>query len=146
MLIGTALTDETIADIFEDKELRNILLDTVDEALTVADNCGIQTVGFDDWNPQWSYPIAKRDWDEVDREMVVHIARLRTYTKTKSGIWRDLAVRKRKTEVPAQLNPIIERAAAANIPVSRLKKLLAMILELEDGKRKMTKDNIKELC
>ncbi len=32
----------------------------------------------------------------------------RRSAKTHSGIWRDLAVRKRKTEADAQLGPIIE--------------------------------------
>lgn len=145
MLIGTALTDETIADVFENKRKRNILLDTAAEALAVAESCGIKTVGFDDWNPKWAYPIEKRDYAEIDREMAVHIARLRTYTKTKSGIWRDLAVRKRKTEVPSQLQPIIERAQLSDIPVPRLKKLLAMITEIEAGKRSLTPENINEL-
>ncbi|HWR39934.1 MAG TPA: 2-dehydropantoate 2-reductase N-terminal domain-containing protein [Patescibacteria group bacterium] len=146
MLIGTALTDETIADVFENKEMRNILLDTASESLAVAESCGIETVGFDDWNPQWAYPAEKRDWEEIDREMAIHVARLRTYTKTKSGIWRDLAVRKRKTEVPSQLQPVIERARAANIAVPRLEKLLSMIIEIEEGKRGLALENISELA
>ncbi len=136
MLIGTALTDETIADIFEDKQLRNILLDTASEVLAVAESCGIRTVGFDDWNPQWSYPPEKRDWAEVDRQMAVHIARLRTYTKTKSGIWRDLAIRKRRTEVSSQLNPVIERAETANISVNLGWKILLNLRTVGNRRRR----------
>ena len=34
----------------------------------------------------------------------------RRSAKTHSGIWRDLAVRKRRTEIDAQLGPIVESA------------------------------------
>ena len=43
------------------------------------------------------------------------VAHNRRSAKTHSGIWRDLAIRKRKTEVDAQLGPVVEIGARHGI-------------------------------
>jgi hypothetical protein len=40
---------------------------------------------------------------------------LRTQPKSKTGIWRDLAVRHRPTEVPAMFAPVLRLAAEHNL-------------------------------
>jgi 2-dehydropantoate 2-reductase len=64
--------------------------------------------------------------------------------KTHSGIWRDLAVRKRRTEV-AMYDTITAEADRLNIPVPFTKRWIAMIHEIEDGKREQTIENLNEL-
>jgi 2-dehydropantoate 2-reductase len=63
------------------------------------------------------------------------VAHNRKSAKTHTGIWRDLAVRKRKTEVDAQIGPIVETGAAKGVPTPLTKRLIALIHDIEDGRR-----------
>ena len=55
--------------------------------------------------------------------------------KTHSGIWRDLAVRKRRTEIDAQLGPIVALGAEVGVVAPLNARLIALIHEIEDGRR-----------
>ena len=65
--------------------------------------------------------------------------------KTHSGVWRDLAVRRRRTEVDAHFVPIVEQAARAGIAVPRVERLIELIHELETGQRDFGSGNVDEL-
>ncbi|MEJ0015401.1 MAG: ketopantoate reductase C-terminal domain-containing protein [Acetobacteraceae bacterium] len=69
-----------------------------------------------------------------------------TSAKTHSGIWRDLAVRRRRTEVDVQIAPIAEIGARHGIDCRVTRRLVAMIHEVEDGTRPMVDDNLLELA
>jgi 2-dehydropantoate 2-reductase len=66
-------------------------------------------------------------------------------TKTKTGIWRDLAVRKRKTEVQALLGATVAKAQRLGLPMVRTVRLVALIEDLESGRRQMDWANLDEL-
>jgi 2-dehydropantoate 2-reductase len=70
----------------------------------------------------------------------------RPSAKTHSGVWRDLAVRKRRTEVDVQIAPIAEIGKTHGISCPSVEALVAMIHEIEAGKRAMTDDNLLELA
>jgi 2-dehydropantoate 2-reductase len=70
---------------------------------------------------------------------------LRTQPKTRTGIWRDLAVRRRRTEVPAQYGPVLSRAAEHGLPCPGIEAVLATIVELEEGRRTRCRLNVEEL-
>ena len=65
--------------------------------------------------------------------------------KTHSGIWRDVAVRKRRTEVDAHFGPIVEDAQRLGLAVPVLRRMIEMIHELEDGRRPFSHSNLVEL-
>lgn len=54
-------------------------------------------------------------------------------TKKRSGIWRDIAVRHRPTEVPTQYGPVVETAAKHGLRVPLIQELIRFIRELETG-------------
>lgn len=143
ILITTALTNETIADVLADSDNQKMLFDLGAEILRTADYYQIKPLGFDDWNPRWAYPADQRDWPLIKLELDEHIKRLRSYTKTRTGVWRDLAVRKRKTEVSAQLQPIVVKAEQAGIAVPLLKTLISLIQDIEHGNRELDVTNLE---
>ena len=61
------------------------------------------------------------------------VAWLRTQAKDRSGIWRDIAVRHRPTEVPTHYRPVLAAAARHGIAAPGLERLVAQIGELEAG-------------
>jgi len=59
----------------------------------------------------------------------------RRSAKTHSGIWRDLAVRKRRTEVDAQLGIVAGLGAQAGVPTPLTTRLVELIHDIENGAR-----------
>jgi 2-dehydropantoate 2-reductase len=77
------------------------------------------------------------------------IAWLRDYTavgaKTHSGIWRDLAVRKRKTEAPAQIGLIPALAAEKGVATPVVAALCGLIADIEEGRRDQSPETFAAL-
>jgi 2-dehydropantoate 2-reductase len=143
VLTATALVDEAMADVMESLENRPLLFALATEVLMVAERLGIRCQSFDDWEPELVYPGG--DAQALDECWARLIRRLRSYKKVKSGIWRDLAVRRRKTEVPAHLGPVLAEGSRLGVAMPLTTRLLEMIQELESGRRVMAWDNIAEL-
>jgi len=59
----------------------------------------------------------------------------RRSAKSHSGIWRDLAVRKRRTEAEHQLGPIVAVAREHGLSSPITARLVALVREIEDGRR-----------
>lgn len=143
LLFGTALTNASIADVLANPAARGVLTRLGQEVGLVAAAEGFQTEAFDGFDPAAFRPGAAQALiDASFDDMVTHN---RKSAKSHSGIWRDLAVRKRKTEVLAQLGPITEVAARHAIPVPLTTRLIALIQQIEDGKRELSLTNLQAL-
>jgi 2-dehydropantoate 2-reductase len=70
---------------------------------------------------------------------------LRGKQKVKSGIWRDLAVRRRKTEVDHQIGLVAEIGARHGLPLPLTRAVVGMIHDLEEGRQQMSWTNIDAL-
>ncbi|TWT25351.1 ketopantoate reductase family protein [Planomicrobium sp. CPCC 101110] len=143
MLTATATTNNEIADFFENPQFHGVLNALGTEVLKVAEKQGVVPEPFDDWNPALLYP--QKNEQKLQQSYFQLAKRLRGYTKTRSGIWRDLAVRKRKTEVPQHLNPIIRIGEEHGLELPITCRLLSIIQDIETGQREMGMDNIREL-
>jgi 2-dehydropantoate 2-reductase len=77
--------------------------------------------------------------------MSVIASHYRAHTKTKTGIWRDLAVRLRATEVGALLGATVAKARTLALSMPLTERLIDMIADLETGRRVMSWDNVDEL-
>ena len=143
ILTASATSNVTIADFIDSEQYRPLVIALGQEVLQVAGKKGITPEFFDDWEPNYVFPELQED--KLDQQFSILVNRLRGYTKTRTGIWRDLAVRKRKTEVPQQLNPIIAEGESCGFSMTLLKTLLALITEIENGEREMSEDNLQLL-
>ncbi|MCU1662605.1 MAG: hypothetical protein JWR58_2670 [Pseudonocardia sp.] len=100
------------------------------EVYAVARAEGIALEPFDAFDPA---PYASGDAAAMDAATHVLVAGLRTQAKDRSGIWRDIVVRHRPTEVPTHYRPVLGYAAQRGIAVPCLERLVAQIGELEAG-------------
>jgi 2-dehydropantoate 2-reductase len=146
MLKTTALTDESIADVLAHSEARPVLANVAAEVLAVADAEGVRPEGFDGFDPPAFRFPPRRDPTRLGASLDALSAFNRTSLKAKSGIWRDLAVRKRKTEVESMVAEMQARAQRHGIPIPLVETLGRMILEIESGHRQMSWDNIRSLA
>src|SRR4030095_16191185 len=85
------------------------------EGIAVADAWGVAVEPFDEFDPMWYRAAAKGDTTARGHAMAAIAAHYRAHTKTKSGIWRDLAVRRRKTEVDGQTAVTAAKARARGV-------------------------------
>ena len=133
MLFATALTNESIADALAMPAYRELYVALAREVLAVADARGIAPEAFDGFDPG-SFSQSAGD-DAALRSLDALVAHNRKSAKTHSGIWRDLAVRKRRTEVDAQLGPIVTLGRDAGVATPLAARLVELIHDIEDGVR-----------
>ena len=145
LLYATALVDETMAAVVRKQDLREMLMELCSEILEVADKEGVTPLGFDDWEPGLVFPRESRNREVLDLQLEKLADRMATNKKTKSGIWRDLAVRKRVTEIDAQLVPIVEIGKQYGLEMPLTARLIQQIKELETAERQMCWENLYEL-
>ena len=144
LLFATALTDDSIADVLADPRHRVVLTALAKEVVGVTDALGLTSEGFNGFEPAAFRPGAPAAAVAESFETMAGFNR--RSAKSHSGIWRDLAVRKRRTEVDPQIGPIAEEAAklGRHAPVTRA--LIRMIHEIEDGARPMAQANLVALA
>ena len=145
LLFGTALVDETMATVVRAMDYRPTLMELCSEILEVAEHERITPLGFDDWTPELVYPRETRNNEILDPQLEKLAARMAANKKTKSGIWRDLVIRKRKTEVSHQLEPIIDIGEKYGLKLPLTRQVVTQIHELEEGKRLLNWGNLEEL-
>jgi 2-dehydropantoate 2-reductase len=92
---------------------------------------GVKLEPFDGFDPRAF--VAGATLAQAMRSIDDLVAFNRRSAKTHSGIWRDLAVRKRRTEGDAQLGQVIRVAAERGVPAPITTRLLALIKSIEDG-------------
>jgi 2-dehydropantoate 2-reductase len=144
LLFATALTNASICDTLAASEVRPLLRAIGQEATLIALKLGYDPLGFNGYDPKAFTPDAKEAEAHASFDaMVTHNAKS---IKTHSGIWRDLAIRKRKTEVDAQLGPIVSEGQKLGIDTPLIRNMIAMIHEIEDGKRALDWGNLAELA
>lgn len=143
MLFGTALTDETMADIID--RYRPLMIELAAEVYEAAEQEGVSPEPFDNVEPAVYYPRAGRDWERINASLDDLVARRRADQKVRSGIWRDLAVRKRRTEVDEQIGAVLRIGREHGLPMPLTSRVVTMIHELEDGVRQRTVANVDEL-
>ena len=135
MLFATALTTDSMTVNFADPRRFVVFNQLAREVMAVACARGVVPVGFNGFDPACFAPGAP---DAGARASIAALAEFNRHTaKTHTGIYRDLAVRKRKTEVDPQIGVIAELGRAAGVPTPAITCLVALIHDIEDGRRPM---------
>jgi 2-dehydropantoate 2-reductase len=142
-LFATALTNDSIADALADPSYRDVYIDIAREVMRVAQARGVTPEGFNGFDPQAFAPDADRA--VAERSLDEMVAHNRKSAKTHSGIWRDIAIRKRRTETDAQLGPIVTFGAEAGVATPLVSRLIALMHEVEDGRRQQSHETLDEL-
>jgi 2-dehydropantoate 2-reductase len=133
ILFATALTDASMSDNLASEPHFSVFHRLGREVMAVALQQGVTPLGFNGFDPLAFMPDAP---EALARRSVADMAEFNRHTaKTHSGIWRDLAIRKRKTEVDAQIAIIAEIGVKAGIATPTIDRLVALIHDIEDGRR-----------
>lgn len=143
MLFATALNHDSMSENFADTRRMPVWLALGREVAAIALARGVTPRGFGSFEPMAFAP------GRADADGIKVVEWLRDYTavgaKTHSGIWRDLAVRKRKTEAEAQLMIMPKLAAQQGIVMSALTALGGLIKDIEEGRREQSPETFNAL-
>ena len=146
LLVATAVVDAHVYEVVErSPAVQQMLVALVVENMRAAEAAGIRLEPFDEYAPADYCAAARGDLAARQRAMEIIARHYRQHTKTKTGIWRDLVVRRRKTEVGALLGATVAKARMLGRDMPLTERLIAMIEDLERGRRVMSWDNIDEL-
>ncbi len=146
LLFGTAIVDAHVYEVVEGSDdVQRVLVGIVGEGLAVADKAGVRVEPFDEFDPAWYRAALGGDAAARHRAMSAIAAHYRAHTKTKTGIWRDLAVRKRKTEVDGQLGVLARKGESLGVAMPLTRGLAGIIGDLEEGRRRMDWKNFEPL-
>jgi 2-dehydropantoate 2-reductase len=143
-LFATAVTNEGIADLLAHQRYRAVFVRLADEVVAVAQAEGVRLESFNGFDPAAFLPGAPaQDTARSFDDMVAHNRRS---VKSHTGIWRDLAIRKRPTEVDAQLGPVVTIGRQHGIETPITARTIALIHEIESGRRPLDLANLDELA
>jgi 2-dehydropantoate 2-reductase len=123
MLFATAVSDLPIADALAEPRYRQLFVRLAEEMLAEAP---VEAKAFDGFDPA-----------DLDGSIERLVEFNRRSAKTHSGIYRDLAVRRRKTEAEAMLS----LSDGPNV-----RRTLTLILAIEDGRRRCEEQNLELLA
>jgi len=131
LLKASALTNMTMAEYLDAPDLRALHVALVQELLAVACAEGVKPIGVNGFDPE---AFSQGDALAIDRSLAAMADFNRASAKQRSGIWRDLAVRKRRTDCAAQLAPVRAAARRHGLETPLTDRMLALIAQVEDGK------------
>ncbi len=146
-LFATALTMASMSENFDSKRHFPVFDRLAREVVAVAARRGVKPLGFNGYDPMAYMPGAP---EAAARKSVADMAEFNRYgAKTHSGVWRDLAVRKRKTEVDSQIAVISSIAREMGMTTPVIDRLVELIHDIEDGRRQQsweTLDRLLDTC
>ena len=146
-LFATALTMGSMTENFESRRHFPVFDRLAREVMAVAAKRGVKPLGFNGYDPSAFLPGAP---EAGARKSVADMAEFNRHgAKTHSGVWRDLAVRKRKTEVDSQIAVVSSIAREMGMTTPVIDRLVELIHDIEDGRRQQsweTLDRLLETC
>ena len=141
MLFVSALTHQSIAEALGDARYRPLYILAAQEILRLAAALKIEVYGFNGFEPA---AFLAQDRGAIKQSLDALAAFNRLSAKTHSGIWRDLAIRQRPTEVDIY-QPILAQADSAGLDLPLTRRWIQMIRQIEAGQREQSLANLDEL-
>ena len=142
---ASALVDADFLDLLDRAEYLPLLTDVGAEAVAVADARGVRLESFDGFDPT-ALRFEGRDAAAVARAWEGERAFWRTLEVRRTGIYRDLAIRKRKTEAEGQLGVLIQQAEEVGLDVPLNRAVYRLIRQIESGERGFWWANLDEVA
>jgi 2-dehydropantoate 2-reductase len=144
---ATALVSADVTEQYGHAHYRALFARLCGEVVAVADAAGVRCEPFDGFDPAVFRPGAAADeaaiaasWDGQRRYWNRHGPGAQ-----RTGVWRDLAIHKRKTEIDEMIGAVRKVAREHAVATPLLDALTAMVHEVEDGKRELGYHNLDAL-
>jgi 2-dehydropantoate 2-reductase len=139
----TALVDAPMGPILTASDRhRRMFVRIAGETTALAHAHGVRVQPSVDLNADLMLPRTDAEWHaalaEIDR---MADGAGDVYT----GVWRDIAVRKRRTEADSIVGPLLQEGEKAGLAMPLNRTMKRLINEIEDGQRTQSWENLEEL-
>jgi len=143
-LLGvTATVDATIGEALALPGGETAAIRAMEECVAVAHALGIRLEAFDFLDPNALLADGPRDRARTLRDLATITER---FGHTKSGIWRDIVVRRIPTEVAYTHGEVARQGGRVGIPTPVITRTVEMTGAIERGERPMSPGNLRELA
>ncbi len=132
MLFAEATSNRGITEMFEMEKWHDLLIELGREIVSVARAEGIPLKSFNGFDPGAFEAHAGRAQGQAS--LLALAEHNRPHTKTHSGVWRDLAVHRRKTEVDTIMGAVIPVAEKHGIAIPLTRQVIQAIHAIESGR------------
>jgi len=143
LLFASALTSASIVEVLDSREARGVLTALAREIMAVAAAERVTVMGFNGYDPAAFGPHGTAQ--AIDASFEAMVAFNRRSAKTHSGVWRDIAVHHRQTEIDAQFAPVQAFARRHGIAMPHLDRLVSVMREVETGARPQAWENLARI-
>jgi 2-dehydropantoate 2-reductase len=139
---ATALVDEDVEAILERDEYLGALGALAAEVAWTGRAEGVECFAIDGFDPR---AFLTADVASQRESWQRHRAFWRSVGQTRTGVWRDLVVHRRRTEVACIVAPVLDFSRRAGREPVRVARLVQLIEEVENGVRGLSWENLDEL-
>lgn len=147
MLLATSLNNDGMDANFAEPARFPVFNVLGREVTAVAHALGVVPLPFTGFDP--AAFMADSPESAARASIAVLSQRRRDSVKKHSGFWRDLAVRKRRTEVDELMGKVSELGRQAGVPTPAIDLLITLVHDIEDGRRELSQntfDILLEKC
>lgn len=139
VMFATGITPLTISDGLDTVAFEPAFVAIAAEGIALADRCGVSLAVLDDFDAD----LYRQD---NAREALTQMAdHYRPMLKKHTGLYRDLAVRKRPSEIEGTIGTAIGIGADVGLDMPAHRRLRELVLEIETGSRAIGVQNLEEL-
>jgi 2-dehydropantoate 2-reductase len=143
---ATATVNADVTEVYDRGIYLGVLGNLVGEVVDVANAAGVTPEAFDGFDAQVFSPQRPRDPASVDANWVAQKAYWNGLSQGRTGVWRDLAVHRRKTEADELLGSVKRAADGHQMATPRVDALISIIHEIENGRRELGWNNLDSLA
>ena len=143
LMYATAITGEPVASCLLREDLRGLFHRLGSEVMAAASLGRVRPEGFAGFNPGAFHPGA--ELTHVISTLEAIVADAQAHGREHSSAWADLTVHHRRTEARAHLGAVIDAALRCGLEVPLVRRLLAILREVEAGRRPIALANMDEL-
>jgi 2-dehydropantoate 2-reductase len=139
LLVATALVDAPSSEILKPEWSKRIFVALMGEALEVALAEGIVLEKYDRFNHLVMQPTNREELSSAFQMLPTGSA------KGNSGIWRDIKVKHRKTEIEYLTGEVVRLGQKHGLLMKINAQVFRMVKEIEEGQRPMSWENLRSL-
>jgi len=139
---ATATTDSDVTDLYAEARYRTLFGRLAGEVVAVADARGVRLETFDGFDATVFRTGAAQDPAAIAATWEGQNHYWNSHDNKRTGIWRDLAIHKRKTEIDRLIGPVIEIGRERGVATPGLSRLVVIVKEIESGERALGLGNL----
>jgi len=143
MLFATSLNNDGMDANFAAPERFAVFDVLAREVMAVARSQAVSPLPFTGFDP--SAFMANSPESAARASLAILSQRRRNSAKKHSGFWRDLAVRKRRTEVDPLMGTVIALGEQAGVDTPALRLLVDLVHDIEEGRRELSQETFDVL-